>query len=85
VGINETTQENLFSVFPNPAQSVINVKADSKLIGEPYTVIDNTGRVVLSGKINSKNTVIELTNLSGGNYLFSVAENLKQTFKIIKQ
>ena len=85
VGINEFTQDNLFSVYPNPAQHVINVKVDAKLLGSVYNVYDNIGKVVLSGKINSENTVIELGNLSGGIYLFSVGENLKQTFKVIKK
>jgi hypothetical protein len=85
VGINENTQDNLFSVFPNPAQSVINVKTDSKLISSVYTIYDNTGRVVLTGKLNYQNTTIELGNLSGGMYLFSVGENMKQTFKVIKE
>jgi hypothetical protein len=85
VGINEFKQDNLFSVFPNPAQSVINVKADSKLIGDVYSIYDNTGRVVLTDKLNSPNTTIELGNLSGGIYLFSVGENYKQTFKVIKE
>jgi hypothetical protein len=85
VGINEFKQDNLFSVYPNPAHSQINVKADATLLGSVYTVYDNTRKVVLSGKINSENTVIELGNLSGGIYLFSVGENLKQTFKVIKE
>ncbi len=85
VGINEISQSNLFSVYPNPAHSQINVKADATLLGSVYTVYDNTGKVVLSGKINSENTVIELGNLSGGIYLFSVGENMKQTFKVIKE
>ena len=85
VGINENSQDNLFSVYPNPAKSQINVKADVKLLGSIYTVYDNTGKVVLSGKIIAENTVIELGNLSGGIYLFSVGENLKQTFKVIKE
>ena len=85
VGINEVFQSNLFSVFPNPAQHVISVKADAKLLGSIYTVYDNTGKVVLSGKIISENTTIELGNLSSGIYLFSVGENLKQTFKVIKE
>ena len=82
--INET-QSSLFEVYPNPANSQINVKADAKLLGSIYTVYGNTGKVVLSGKINSENTVIELGNLSGGIYLFSAGENLKQTFKVIKE
>jgi hypothetical protein len=85
VGINEIYQSSLFSVYPNPANSQINVKADAKLLGSVYNVYDNVGKVVLSGKINSENTVIELGNLSGGIYLFSVGENLKQTFKVIKE
>ena len=85
VGINEFTQDNLFSVYPNPAKSQINVKADATLLGSVYTVYDETGKVVLLGKINSENTVIELGNLSGGIYLFIVGENMKQTFKVIKE
>jgi hypothetical protein len=85
VGINETLQDNLFTVFPNPAQNIINVKVDSKLIGSIYTIYDNTGRVVLSGIINSVNTTIELGNITEGIYMFSVGENMKQNFKIIKE
>ena len=85
VGINEISQSNLFSVYPNPANSHINVKADVTLLGSDYTIYDNTGKLVLSGKINSENTVIELGNLSGGIYMFNVGGNLKQTFKVIKE
>ena len=85
VGINEISSHNIFSIFPNPAQSVINVRADIKLLGSTYVVYDNTGKTILQGKITSENTIIELGNLSGGIYLFSVGENLKQTFKIIKK
>jgi hypothetical protein len=83
--VSENVSENLFSVYPNPAKSQINVKADANLLGSIYTVYDNIGKVVLSGKINSENIVIELGNLSGGVYLLSVGENLKQTFKVIKE
>ncbi len=85
VGINEYSQDDLFNVFPNPAQRVINVKADIKLIGQVYTIYDNIGRVVLSGKLNAENTAIELGNLSRGIYMFSVGENMKKTFKVIKE
>jgi hypothetical protein len=84
-GINEVSQSNLFSVYPNPASDEINLKSDVKLLGSVYTIFDNTGKFVLSGKINSENTIIEIGNLSGGFYLFSIGENLKQTFKVIKQ
>jgi hypothetical protein len=85
LGINETINDKLFSIYPNPAQSIVNVKADAKLIGTVYTIYDNTGKVVLSGTINAENTSVELGNLSVGIYLFSPGENVQQTFKVIKE
>ena len=85
VGINEISSNNIFSVFPNPAQSVINVRSDIKLIGSSYMVYDNSGKTMLKGIITSEDTIIELGKLSGGVYLFSLGENLKQSFTVIKE
>ena len=85
LGITDVSQNNLYSVYPNPSTNRINLKVDAKLFGSIYTINDNSGKIVLSGKINSVNTIIELGNLSGGTYLLSIGENLKQTFKIRKE
>ena len=85
VGINEISSNDIFSVFPNPAQSVINVRSDIKLIGSTYSVYDNTGKSVLTGIITSEDTIIELGKLSRGVYMFSLGENLKQSFTVIKE
>jgi hypothetical protein len=76
---------NMFSVYPNPAQSVINIKVNINLIGSFYVISNNMGQTIIKGKITSEDTTIELGNLSVGIYLFSVGENLKQTFKVIKE
>jgi hypothetical protein len=78
------TNQNII-IYPNPAQSIVNVKADTKLIGSLYAIYDNTGKIVFSGTINSENTNIELSNLSTGIYLFSVGEDVKQILKVIKE
>jgi hypothetical protein len=83
LGIDESS--NMFSVFPNPAQSVINIKSNINLIGSFYVIYNNIGQKIIKGKITSEDTTIELGNLSVGIYLFSVGENLKQTFKVIKE
>lgn len=84
-GLEENSQDIVFTLFPNPAQSVIKVKADISILGEIYTIYDGAGRVVLNGKINSENATIELGNLTRGIYFFSFVENNKQTFKVIKE
>jgi len=66
-------------------KGIINLNIGIKLFGNVYTIYDNTGRVVLTGIINQENTTIELGNLSDGIYMFSVGENMKQTFKVIKE
>jgi len=85
LGINQISSDNIFSVFPNPTQGLINVNVDITLIGSAYVIYDNTGKTIIKGKITSENTIIELGNLSGGIYLLSVGENLKQTFNVIKE
>ncbi len=85
VGINETINDKLFTIYPNPSQSIVNVQADAKLIGSAYSIHDNTGKVVLSGTINAENISVDLGNLAAGIYLFNVGENVKQTFKVIKE
>ena len=83
VGVNEIIELNDFSVYPNPTSNQITLKTNNQLIGAFYTIYDNMGKTVLSGQINAEQTVIELGNLSGGIYLFSIGEN-KQSFKVIK-
>ncbi len=85
LGINEASQSNFFSVYPNPAQSVINVNIEANLVGSVFTIYDNTGKAVKTGKLNSLNTTIEVNDLSGGIYSFSAGGNSKQTFKVIKE
>jgi hypothetical protein len=75
----------LLSIYPNPAQNIINVKVDAKLVGSTYIIYDNTGKSVLSDRITSENTSIELVNLSGGLYFLSVGNSKKQTFIVIKE
>ncbi len=84
-GVAEPESELLISLFPNPAQNQINIKAPAHLIGSFYLVCDFTGKIVFKGKINSENTMVEIGSLPAGIYLFSVGDNLKQTFKIIKE
>lgn len=82
-GIIEATQ-NQFKVYPNPATSQINVQTNAGLVGSTYTITDQLGKTVLTGKLNAENSIIELGNLSGGIYMFNVGES-RQGFKVLKE
>jgi hypothetical protein len=72
-------------LYPNPTNGVIYLNTDASFIGQNYIIIDYLGRQVLSGKISSRNTVIELNNLTKGIYLLNIADMKKQNFKVIKE
>jgi hypothetical protein len=83
-GVSELSDQS-FSIFPNPATSIIQVKADTGLLGMSYSVNDNRGKVVLRGNLSAENTSISLNNLSSGIYTISIGEYMKHTFKVIKE
>ncbi|MFA4851168.1 MAG: T9SS type A sorting domain-containing protein [Bacteroidales bacterium] len=83
-GINEAVEQNLFKVYPNPTNSNINVQVNASLIGATYTITDQLGKIAMTGKLNTENSTIELSNLSGGIYMFSFGDDTKQTFTLIK-
>jgi hypothetical protein len=84
VGINQFSKINLISIYPNPTKSQITVTTETNLFGSVYKIYDQIGKIVLIGKINTEQTLIELNNLSGGLYLICIGDNLNQTFKILK-
>ncbi len=83
--IAEPENEFSISLFPNPTQNRININVPVKLLGSNYTVNDFIGKILFEGKINSENTMIELGDLSAGIYFLRVGNNMKQSFKIIKE
>ena len=88
VGINEISANQLFSVYPNPTSTIINLKSEAQLLGATYFIYDNLGKTILSGKITSENMPIDLNQLAEGNYLIGIDANgvhsKKQSFKVIK-
>lgn len=74
--INEIDNANLiFNVFPNPANETVTIKIDDKLVGSVYSFIDQLGRTILTGKLISVSSNINISELSSGFYLLKVGEN----------
>ena len=80
LGINETINDKLFSIYPNPALSILNINTDYQLINQHYTIIDGLGRVVLNGKLNEVDTAINVEQLSKGIYYLKVSDRTASKF-----
>lgn len=84
-GISESNIMTDISVYPNPANDFIKVKIGSKQYGLQYSVTDQSGRNLLTGKLNNEITNIDISRLNSGVYILQVGESRKQSFSIIKQ
>jgi hypothetical protein len=83
IGIDEN-QEISFTAYPNPANDNLTVTVKAQLVGSIYTITDQTGSVLLSGKLISEISFINISELSSGLYIFKLCEQNKKIVKIMK-
>ena len=83
--INDILDNQLFHIYPNPAKDVIHIDVKSNFIGSTYSIISVSGQKVSEGKIEKEDTVINIQDLVEGVYFIQLGENIKQSFKILKQ
>lgn len=82
--MEENTNAN-FEFYPNPTTHQLTINIEKQLLGSVYTIYHYTGKAILTGKILSEQSFIDLGDLSKGIYLLSIGENLERTFKVIKE
>lgn len=80
---NATFNTSSLQLYPNPVVKVLNVNIDSNLINQPFTIIDNLGKVILKGKLNEGDNLINVEQLSKGIYYLKVSD--KNASKFIKE
>jgi hypothetical protein len=73
-----------FKVQPNPAHLFSIIRADSRLNGSSFRLIDLRGVEVLSGKIDGNETKIELSGLPPGLYSLLVVSNTDEAIAPVK-
>lgn len=85
-GLSDTSEiAAAFSLFPNPIKSQVTIQAGISQLDADYFVFDQTGKLMLTGRIDSENTPVDMSNLSRGIYLFRVGLDIKQMFKVMKE
>jgi len=75
--------DNSIKIYPNPATRIINIKTESNLINQPYSIVNALGKILQKGILNETNTPINVEQLSKGIYFVNLA-NIK-VIKFIKQ
>jgi hypothetical protein len=77
--------QNIFSVYPNPANNVVNVANAGNI--EAVNIVDINGRVVKKQTFAGETTVqLDITDLASGVYMMNItSEGSVTTKKIVKQ
>ncbi len=78
-------KNNPYSFYPNPVSDILTVNINIHWLGSTYTITDPSGRTVLTGKLISENSNINIRELIDGIYYFKIGEQSKQSFKVIKK
>ena len=82
--INKNNNIENFRVYPNPVKDVIHINVESKFVGTRFTITTISGQKVSEGKIEKRELVVNIQDLSKGIYFMQLGENIQQSFKIIK-
>ena len=76
VGVGNLEQKPRIKVYPNPANSAINIQINAEIFGPlTYEILDIQGRVVTSGFITNGEGKINLTPFSQGLFVLKLKSN----------
>lgn len=84
--ITKTDTEETIAIYPNPFSNTLQFDNTNASIGSTYSLCEPTGKVVLSGIIDSKSISIYTSDLATGIYFLNVGKGTAvETFKVMKQ
>jgi hypothetical protein len=85
LNVNET---GVAGFYPNPADNALNILAEEFQTGVTYSILDLSGRVLISGPMNTGPvSQIDISTLKKGCYIILLRDNFNHTFvnKFIKK
>jgi alpha/beta superfamily hydrolase len=72
------------TISPNPAISQVNIRINAALVGIKFTVTNQLGQKVMTGKLNSENSMIDISQLRKGIYFLLLENKAIKSIKLIK-
>jgi len=73
----EEISETSFELFPNPSNDMVNIKVNNKNSDWKMELMDQTGRVILSGNLNNQ-TAFSTKNISSGVYFVRMTSDTNE-------
>jgi hypothetical protein len=74
LGVNEVSQTNNLTIYPNPVTSILHVKKDLS-DKTTYKIVSITGQEMQTGFINNAEKQINVSSLSAGIYFLQLFDN----------
>lgn len=84
-GLDEHALSGGISISPNPASGLVYLAAPLPLAERAYILCDQTGRLVMSGKLSAAPAAIDVSGLPGGLYFIQLENAPQPPLKLIKQ
>ena len=75
---------NSVSIYPNPTTDHISIRTSADMLGSIYQVYNSTGKLILSGNVQSNLQLISLQEFPTGMYFLTIDNKRNQSFKIVK-
>lgn len=83
-GLGKLSPSTVSAVYPNPAHHEITITSPEPVSGGVVTLFNLTGKAVLTSALDAQHTLINISTLSPGIYLYRITanENYMQTGKL---
>jgi hypothetical protein len=79
------TSLGVILIYPNPTNNILTIDVEDRLIGSTYWIYDQTGRLMVQGKLAANSETIAVGFLSSGIYSFVIGDGFQQSFKVSKE
>jgi hypothetical protein len=73
------------TIYPNPATDHVSVTLKEELVNTPYSITDQLGRILISGKFNALIADIDISTLSPGIYFLKTSDPSLKALKLVKK
>lgn len=77
--------ENNFIISPVPAHEFVTIQSLMDLLPVDYILMNLSGQIVKTGRLNSENSTVNISGLNSGIYFMRIGAERRHSYKIIKE